>query len=96
MPRERDAIENGLVNKGFQKTNADHRRFIYYTQDGKTSSINTKTSHSHRDISDNLMGQMAKQCRVTKQQFLSLVDCTLSQPDYERSLVSAGHLSTPN
>ena len=34
-------------------------------------------------IPDNLISQMAKQCKLTKQQFVNLVDCPLSRDQYE-------------
>ena len=53
----------------------------------------TKTSHgSGRDISDDLLAKMAKQCGLTKPQFLRLVECPLQRPDYETLLREVGRL----
>jgi hypothetical protein len=53
----------------------------------------TKTSHgSGGDISDDLLARMAKQCGVTKGQFLKLVDCPLTRQEYEELLRAAGRL----
>jgi len=43
------------------------------------------TSHGSggRSIGDPLLGQMAKQCYLTKQDFLSLVDCPLDREGFE-------------
>jgi predicted transcriptional regulator len=81
MPRNKSRLEKSLLDKGFIKTEGDHNYFIYYTQDGLKTAVKTKTSHTKKmkDIPDNLLSQMAKQCRLNKAEFLNLVDCPLSQ-----------------
>ncbi len=37
-------------------------------------------------IDDYLLGLMAKQCKITKKQFLELIDCPLNRDDYETIL----------
>ncbi len=89
MPRDKRKVEDGLEKKGFIRKEGDHHRFIYYTQQGKKSSIQTKTSHTPKmkEIGDNLLGQMAGQCKLTKSEFFKLLDCPLSRKDYEAILV---------
>ncbi|MBD2518888.1 hypothetical protein H6G93_28800 [Nostoc sp. FACHB-973] len=81
-------MESALLSKGFQETQNDHHYFIYFTKDGKKTTAKTKTSHTKKmkDIPDNLLSQMAKQCHLTKPQFLDLVDCPLTQDKYEEIL----------
>jgi hypothetical protein len=87
MPRDKRDVESALGSKGFRKSEGDHHWFIYYTKDGRKTIAKTKTSHgSTRQIGDGLLSQMAKQCKLTKSQFLALVDCTLLQEGYGRSL----------
>jgi len=87
MPRDKGVVETALRNKGFQQTEGDHHYFIYHRKDGKKTLAKTKTSHgSKSDLDDYLLGQMAKQCSLTKPQFLELVDCTLTRDAYERVL----------
>ena len=96
MPREKKSIEDGLKNKGFKLKEGDHHRFIYYTIDGnKKSSVITKTSHTPKmkEIPDNLISQMAKQCKLSKSDFLNLVDCPLSRESYEKMLRAEGELN---
>jgi len=85
MPRERRTIESSLERKGFRRIEGDHSFFVYYTEDGKKTRARTKTSHGSgsRTIGDALLGQMAKQCWLTKQQFISLVDCPLDREGFE-------------
>lgn len=92
MPKDKKTVEAALVRKGFQKREGDHSFFIYWSVAGKKSLAFTKTSHSHRDISDTLLSQMAKQCKVTKPNFLALVDCPLSREQYEQLLIQHGAL----
>jgi hypothetical protein len=94
MSRQKTKVESALVSKGFQQTENDHHYFVYFTQDGKKTTAKTKTSHTKKmkDIPDNLLGQMAKQCHLTKSQFLELVDCPLSQEKYEDILQNQGIL----
>jgi hypothetical protein len=45
-----------------------------------------------KEIPDNLIGQMAKQCKLSKSDFLKLVDCPLSRQAYEDILKSEGEI----
>lgn len=83
-------VEAGLRNKGFTQENSHHRYFIYHTLDGRKSRIRTRTSHGDKDIDKSLLRLMARQCRLTYQEFLRLVDCPLSRTDYEARI--AEHL----
>jgi hypothetical protein len=92
MPKGRKDIEQGLLSKGFEKTESDHHRFIYWSLEGKKSTAATKTSHSGKDIVDSILSQMAKQCGLTMKLFRDLVDCPLSREDYEAKLRERGWL----
>jgi predicted RNA binding protein YcfA (HicA-like mRNA interferase family) len=90
MPFKRNDVEAALVRKGFQKSSGDHNFFIYRTLDGKITTVRTKTSHGHREIGDNLIAVMARQCSLTVGDFNDLVNCTLSRGEYEDKLRSLG------
>ena len=47
MPSKHAAIEHGLKNKGFVVADSHHHYFIYYSIDGKKTTVKTKTSHGH-------------------------------------------------
>lgn len=89
MPRKRDLIVTNLTSKGFEVSDGDHIFLLYRRSDGRKTAIRTKLSRgsSHRDVSDVILGQMAKQVRLPKKAFLELVDCSLDQSSYE-ALVS--------
>lgn len=88
-------VEQSLSAKGFEVDESDHHRFVYYTTKGKLTTIRTKTSHSKKmkDIGDPLVGAMAKQVRLTRDQFVNLINCPLSRREYERLLLTAGLLA---
>src|SRR5882762_6554182 len=90
MPRKRDQVVSSLTRKGFRQDNGDHIFLIYVRQDGKTSSKRTKVSRGsgHNEISDNLLGQMARQIGLTRKQLEELVDCPMTRQAYE----NAAHL----
>ena len=93
MPKARRKVESSLEYKGFQKrVDGDHRYFVYWSLDGKKTPIFTKTSHSGKDIGNNILSQMAKQCRLSNSQFSDLVDCPMTQEVYERHLEDQGAL----
>lgn len=97
MPRPRKAVESTLQAKGFERVEGDHHYFVYITKHGRKTRARTKTSHSPkvRDIADNLLGQMARQCLLTKSDFLNLVDCPLDRDGYESRLVDLGEMDPP-
>jgi hypothetical protein len=60
---------------------SDHRVFEYYI-DGRWI-LRTKVSHGRGgDIGHVLIKKMARQCRLSYNQFIDLVNCTLSAERY--------------
>ncbi|SJM94160.1 conserved hypothetical protein [Crenothrix polyspora] len=94
MPRDKRKVEEALSKKGFVRREGDHHRFIYFTQSGLKTHILTKTSHTPKmkEIGDGLLGQMAKQCCLTKTDFLRLLDCPLTREQYEILLKNQGEI----
>jgi predicted RNA binding protein YcfA (HicA-like mRNA interferase family) len=88
MPRSKSQVESALRQKGFAPVRKDHNYFVYINLDGTRTTIKTKTSHTKKmkDIPDNLLAQMAKQCGLSKSDFLKLVDCSLDQQQYQKLL----------
>ena len=89
MPtRSKLKIEKSLRKKGFVEQPGDHRFFIYFTSTGKKTGVFTKTSHTPqvKDISDGLFKSMAKQCKLSQNDFCKLIDCPLSRDSYEQLL----------
>lgn len=81
-------IRSSLQKKGFVASEGDHTFFHYINGDGKKTAVMTKISHGKSEISDPLIGQMAKQVNLSKNQFMDLVNCPLSKEEYESILES--------
>lgn len=94
MTRKKADVEAGLKAKGFEQKEGDHHFFVYITTGGLKTTVRTKTSHTlkMKDIPDNLLSQMARQCSLNKQDFLKLIDCPLSREKYEAKLRDQGIL----
>ena len=94
MPvRAKREVEAALQKKGFREVEGDHHWFLYWTSDGLKTTIRTKTSHgATKDLGDGLLAQMARQLRISKSEFLQLVDCPMTREQYERVLQRAGHI----
>ena len=90
MPLNRREVEAGLKRKGFRGRGGDHHFFIYITRDGRKTLARTKTSHSKGEISDTLLGLMARQCKVPRQRFDALLKCSLGREEYEQILARSG------
>lgn len=88
MPRDRKDIDAALQRKGFVHEDGDHHYYVYHNLSGKKTIKKTKMSRGtkHKTIGDNLLGQMARQLGLTKASFLELVDCTLDQKGYEKTV----------
>lgn len=90
MPnRDRNTISSSLQKKGFiLEENHDHKCFFYCSKSGKRTKVRTMVSHGtkYKVIGDNLLAQMSKQCKLSKSEFLDLIDCHLTQDSYEAKL----------
>lgn len=86
MQRDQRKVESALETKGFTRDERHHHYFLYRTRKGKLTDIRTRTSHSGKDIETGLLKRMATQCHLTRNDFLALVDCTMTQADYENMI----------
>ena len=85
-------VERALMKKGFEREFRDHVYFVYYSLSGKRTRIRTSISHGlkSRDIGDQLASLIARQCKLSLKQFKALIDCSLTQPEYEE-IVKSSH-----
>ena len=61
-------IMSSLMKKGFVKSGGDHLYFTFHTSEtGAKTPIFTKLSHSQQEVGGSLIAQMARQCRLSKQ-----------------------------
>lgn len=95
MQRQRQAVQQGLSDKGFvEYERTKHTYYIYHTINGEKSAVRTLVSRGtkYRSLGDELLGTMAKQCKLSKANFIKLVDCPLAREEYEDLLRNDGHL----
>ena len=80
--RSAKEIDKSLRKKGFRReTEGKHIHYFFPGSEGKKSGIGTLMSHGMGGtaIGSPLLGLMARQLRLTKKQFLDLIDCTLNE-----------------
>ena len=78
-------IDAALRKKGFTRdSDGDHLRYFFTMPDKGKMRIMTLMSHGTfgETIGAPLISQMARQLRLTKKQFLELVDCTMDEEGY--------------
>jgi len=77
------SIDAALRRKGFARSvDSDHVVYRFFSPAGELLT-RTKMSHGMREtLSVNLMSLMARQLRLTKSQFLNLIDCTMDENGY--------------
>lgn len=94
MPRKQNDVEKSLLAKGFRAREGDHSYFNYYSRAGRKTAVFTKTSHGAREIDDNLLSRMAKQCKLSNKDFGLLIDCPLDRETYETKLIAANAIAS--
>jgi hypothetical protein len=77
-------VKLALLKKGFIEDDS-HHHFYEYIIDGRLHA-RTRTSHNNQDIDDYLIGQMSRQCQLSKKQFIDLINCPLSKEEYAEIL----------
>ena len=82
-------IDAALCKKGFRCANDG--KHIRYVLTGHTG-VRTMISHGMMgtSLSAKLIGDMARQLRLSKNQFLALIDCTMSADEYREMIETQG------
>ena len=72
-----------LKKKGFSEAEnkSDDHKWVLFVHKDKIIA-RTKISHGASDLGDSLIKAMAKQCYLSKDEFVKFVQCTLSHNDY--------------
>lgn len=74
-------VDRALTAKlGFERRDTHHRVYRLYLDDHLVA--RTFISHRERELSRFHIGQMARQMRLCKDEFLDAVHCPLEQADY--------------
>ncbi len=81
-------IESSLSKKGFEVDEKRDHRFYYFTYKGKRTQIRTKisTGTGHREYGDPLLHAIQRQLKLTFREFQDLINCPMSQAQYEDRL----------
>jgi hypothetical protein len=74
-------VRQALEDKGMVQ-DENHHEMYRKTIEGVTHLV-TRISHGAREIDDHRGGLMASQCCLRLKEFWSLVDCTLSDKDWD-------------
>ncbi|MGZ9083660.1 MAG: hypothetical protein ACXW3U_16425 [Rhodoplanes sp.] len=86
MQRKHREVRSGLAAKGFiVDEQRRHIIFVYEDLEGRTTTARTLLSHASAgsDISDNLLGRMARQVGLASRDFVRLIDCPMSRNDFD-------------
>jgi len=85
-------VVNSLKKKGFTIPPGNHHHVYHeFWHKGKLVT-STYTSHGKGDINDYLIGQMSKQCLLSKVEFKELINCPLTIEKYLKLLKDRGAL----
>jgi predicted RNA binding protein YcfA (HicA-like mRNA interferase family) len=84
-------IQRSLPDKGFSREEGDHIYFSF-VHEGKDCGISTYISHGEREIGDSLISRMARQVKLSKQDFVRLVGCPMDHGEYVETLKEQGFL----
>lgn len=97
MPVANRTLRSGLEAKGFVRKNKKHKVLSYVTESGVRTSVITHYSHGAdgKEVADGVISAMARQCHLSSRQFRDLVDCALSQREYESLLLERGIIERP-
>ena len=90
-------IDLALRKKGFRReVSGNHICYFLTDEDGGDTDIKTKVSHGAMGdtLGVNLISLMARQLRLTKMQFLELIDCTLDEDRY-REIIDIERTTEP-
>ena len=90
-PLAKKKLEGVLEQKGFSRSNSRHEKYIFYWE-GKKTPVHTVISHGGNEYSDNLLGLVARQLKLTRGQLDNFVECPLTKEDYVILLQNGGHI----
>ena len=84
-------LVGALLRKGFEKAQT-HHTMLWFTVQGRRTSIHTWVSHGQRKLDDRLLRLIAKELHLSTVELLKFVECEMSYEDYRRRMVDEGYL----
>ena len=82
---------NALSRKGFEKVET-HHPMLWFTVQGRRTSIHAWVSHGQRKLDDPLLRLMARELHLSRADLLKFVECEMSYEGYLRRMIDGGHL----
>ena len=81
-------VKSALKRKGFEEQkDSHHLRYRYRSLNGELSGIRTHMSHNTpKDLPNDLVSKMAKQCNLSTRDFRRFVKCDMDQEEYENAV----------
>ena len=84
-------LVNALTSKGFEAVET-HHTMLWLVVRGNRTGIHTWISHGTRKAEDWLLGQIARQIHLTKQELLKFIDCEIGADNYVTLMIERSHL----
>jgi len=92
VARSTNKLKSALLKKGFVMTRSHHLQFRLVI-DNAPQQIFTFLSHGSKEYGDFLLGIVARQLHLSKQELLSFVDCEMSGGVYLALMQERGHIA---
>lgn len=77
-----------LIAKSFQKKgmvkNVKRNHITFHKRMDGVTTVFTQISHNSKEIGDQLANYMAKDCYLSLKEFWSLIECPLSEAEWEK------------
>jgi len=90
--RPKREIDSSLCGKGFERTEGGKHIQYFLTGFPRIRTLMSRGAMGET-INAKLIGDMARQLSLTKEQFLALIDCTLDESGYLEFLREQGHIT---
>jgi hypothetical protein len=85
-----------MCRKGFGRAAGDDHRYFEYIVPGCESVCRTYVSHGGgKDLTENLIREMAKDCHLKPREFFAFVKCQMSAEKYRQILIDKGIIPAP-
>lgn len=81
MVLDKAKVERNLKKKGFVEKPGDHL-YLEFIYNGRFVCYTKLSRGSSKTIDDTLISLMAKQCLISKKDFVNFVSCTISAKGY--------------
>lgn len=85
-------IERALVKKGFERKEGKKHIIFTFIQNGERTEIYTFLSRGESEYRNKNIGSMCKQLKLSKRNFVNVIDCSWEYDDILNFYVTSGIL----